>query len=474
MMKKAVFSSLLLAGSAITHADTPVDPNTQNDISNLSQYVRVLGEYLGYDLTNYCPQTGGPCSSTPGSGQTFTNLLLNAATASGYQVNLMASALGALLPANPSESTNQSGISFQLIPSTSASLSGYSSLFSKYGNQSFPQFGSQSSAGVSVSNLIDQSPYQTDPVSQAILNIVATPDASFCVNPGNGYFNPCYTGENNSNKNGGGPVLSQNQVIMNVIGNPPPATGMFPLPATNAKLIPQLSSDSLLGPLMFNTSGSNQSDNSAGVNTGSEAGLAANNQVQQAANYIRYATGEVVPLTLPNRSDYDNLYATAINAAGNVSQDQQVQAQSTLSTYLNNLRIYASQMSVGVSNLYYILSKRMPQNAAAGNNEQTSQALSEFTMATWRLYSPSTSNSNQANQQWLAQINQASSATVQKETAILLAEINYQLYLSRQLQERILLTNTMMLIQNTRASQPSASITSAANTPSSASGTADQ
>ena len=73
-------------------------------------------------------------------------------------------------------------------------------------------------------------------------------------------------------------------------------------------------------------------------------------------------------------------------------------------------------------------------------------------MATWRLFSPS-----EGSNQWLNQINTASTTTIQKEMAILLAEINYQLYLTRQQQERLLLTNTMLLIQSTKGNAPQSS-----------------
>ena len=71
-------------------------------------------------------------------------------------------------------------------------------------------------------------------------------------------------------------------------------------------------------------------------------------------------------------------------------------------------------------------------------------------MATWRLYTPG----GNANTNWLTQINQASPATVQKEMVTLLAEINYQMYLTRQQEERLLLTNTMLLLLSSRSSQP--------------------
>ena len=103
-----------------------------------------------------------------------------------------------------------------------------------------------------------------------------------------------------------------------------------------------------------------------------------------------------------------------------------------------------------------MLSKRLPQNESVSENPLlTSQALSEFTMATWRLYNPA--DTDPSKKQWLDKINDASSATLQKEMVTLLAEINYQLYLNRQQEERLLLTNTMLLLQNARASQPTAS-----------------
>lgn len=181
--------------------------------------------------------------------------------------------------------------------------------------------------------------------------------------------------------------------------------------------------------------------------------MTAKNQAQQAENFIRYVSGSVAPVTLPNMTDYSNLYLQAVPPNGTkVDPAQQAKAQTSLSTYFTNLRIYAAQSSVGLSNLYYIMSKRLPQNLGGGN-ANTSQAMSEFNMATWRLFNPGTTSQNK---QWIEGINNGSSATVQKEIAVLLAEINYQMYLDRQIQERILLTNSVMLMQNTKASQPSA------------------
>ncbi|MCA0402943.1 MAG: type IV secretion protein IcmX, partial [Proteobacteria bacterium] len=220
-------------------------------------------------------------------------------------------------------------------------------------------------------------------------------------------------------------------------------------------------------PLMYTTTSNTANNPSSffsspiigGNDDNKNQGLTAQSQAQQAANFVRYVTSAVMPMQKPNRTAYDNLYIKASNPSGNYSQLEQQQAAATLSYYLNNLRVYTAQSSVAISNLYYILSKRMPQNAtSSGNNQPTSQALSEFSMATWRLYNP-----NNGNNQWLAQIDKASPTTVGKEIAALLAEMNYQLYLNRQIQERILLTNSIMILQNAQANQPNPSFDITAN-----------
>ena len=90
-------------------------------------------------------------------------------------------------------------------------------------------------------------------------------------------------------------------------------------------------------------------------------------------------------------------------------------------------------------------------------NKPTSQALNEFNMATYRLFAPSNTNNSgmtggsatsNSTSPWQDMINTASTPVIQKETALLLAEINYQLYLMRQQQEKLLLTNSLLLVGN--------------------------
>jgi intracellular multiplication protein IcmX len=72
-------------------------------------------------------------------------------------------------------------------------------------------------------------------------------------------------------------------------------------------------------------------------------------------------------------------------------------------------------------------------------------------MATRRLFNTDPSQPSQ----WLTQINSSSPATVQKEMVALLAEINFQLYLNRQQEERLLLTNSMLLLRLGKQMEPS-------------------
>ena len=413
--------STLYAALATSDAGSQASQQTSSNTSDLVKYTLNLGAYLCFYLKQ----------SPTKNNQKVSQSLLNPSVVELIENYALNTFLGAI-PVNAF-----SAASSQFLPSSVAG----SSIFNDMANATFnfQKYSSPSSDGkASVSVLIDQKTYQPDPVSQAVLNILGTPDYSFCMS---------YDGSTwNKNCN----LMHQNQVMSNVVG-PLPSTTQFFTYDYNQQLINQLNSNSLTGPLLYSTENTNQNTGSAVPNQ-QNPGLTAQNQVEAAANFIRYATGAVAPANLPQMAAYDTLYNQAVPPSGSTNIDlvQQMKAQSTLASYLTSLRIYAAQSSVGAGNLYYILSKRLPQNQSADNSIQMSQAMSEFKMATWRLFNPDLSKNNQ----WTKQLDTASSATVQKEIATLLAEISYQMYLDRQIQERILLTNSIMLIQNTRAGQP--------------------
>ena len=281
------------------------------------------------------------------------------------------------------------------------------------------------STDVTVTEGVDQKEYRKDPVSQSILNILGTPDVSVCSNEKD---TKCAN-------------INQNTVMSNELLDITNADGYLPGDAVyfsndlNAGIIDQLHTDTLLAPLIYSTSASTTSGKSLPT-------------AQQAMSFIRYASGMVVPIDTMTKIDYDQLYD---------NQKTSASAKKDLMTYLLKLRVYAAQNSVPISNLAYMMEKRMPQTPKTSDvttTSTTSEAFNEYVMATWRLFSPG------AKEQWISQIDKASSATVQKEIAILLAEMSYQMYLTRRDQERLLLTESMVLLQTMSSNKPNTNVNS--------------
>ena len=448
MMKciyRLVLPGLLLATAmtTTTYADDGLINGQQQqgdeDIQKLVKYLGNLGTYLGYDLTADLTPAPSP------SKEMLDHKLLNIDAMKVMQNYLFNSMLGSI-PVNTFSNA------FELfVPSNNQ---GYSPI-NAFANATFktPPYSTPAQNGtISANTLIDQQTSQSgqsggnflqDPVSQAVFNILGTPDLSYCLNnAGDTWQIGCPQLQQKTSS------MYQSQVMNNVVGDLPGPLAYFTY-EYNQQFISQLNSNTLISPLLYTTTSDSQTSPSTKT-------LTAQSQAEQAANFIRYATGAVAPLALPQIKDYKRLFSAATVTQDGKPTLAQMQAQATLDAYLTSLRVYAAQSSVGISNLYYMLSKRLPQNESVSENPLlTSQALSEFTMATWRLYNPA--DTDPSKKQWLDKINDASSATLQKEMVTLLAEINYQLYLNRQQEERLLLTNTMLLLQNARASQPTAS-----------------
>jgi len=415
---KSLCLGVILSLSGSLYADTnPYNNNSEKMV----EYFQNFGSYLGYDV------------STPPDSPKKASPLLNA----DKSTLIAQMAYMWLLGATPVNAFN-TGLQ-QFLPTSmesASSINSFANYVFAYQKEGSYKSDSSSSGAVSVIEGIDQQTYQKDPVSQGILNILGTPNDSVCKNnDGTAWIKNC-------------DFLTQGQVAVNNIGPLPRADEFYSY--TNLEdIIPQLNSNTLLGPMVFDQvdPNSNSTSSPPAGGTGSPKGLQAINQAQTASNFLRYVTGSVTPIALATQQSYDQYYTTAVS--DNASEMDKNDAKAKLATYLGNLRSYSARMSVGLGNLYYIFSKRMPQEYSG---TQSSHALNEFNMATRRLYAPKTGENKS---QWIDEINSAPTATVQKEIALLLAEINYQMYLSRQQQERILLTNTIMMLINTQTMQPS-------------------
>ncbi len=428
-----VLADEVQGGAGFNAAQATAQKQTE-EIAKIAAYLQNLGEYFGYDITDYCT-SGGACSNSASgtstspsqSNSSYSNTLLSPNDTLSLQLNFYNSYIGSLLGGGASDSLN-----FQpIVPETMQSFNYINNLAGSTFN----------SPPYEPSPLIDQQTYQTNPISQSIINILATPNYSYCY-------------ENNSTKlNRNCVFLTKERVMYNVIGTIPTTTTAFTT-AYNQQLISQLNSETLLAPLIYSTTPT-QTDNASTTANAASTGLTAQTQAQKAMNFIRYATGAVVPITLPDKDVYNTLF---VNATSGLAVNQ-VAPSAAIIKFLISIRVYAAQNSISLNNLYYMFSRRMPQTsvpAQGGQGQSSSEALNEFVMASWRLFNPA-KNDGSLNSQWLTKINGASSATVQKEIAILLAEMNYQLYLTRQLEERLLLTQSIANIQNTFISRPDGS-----------------
>lgn len=425
---------------------------SSGDLNTLVQYLGNLGLNLGYNLT-----------STVNSSTVIDTLLTYLDSSNGTlgQEIFEQTAFWSLLGSIPVDAYSQTLEDF--VPSNNT----YASLVNGQANFTFPSYTTPSQTIPSVISGVDQLTYQNDPVSQAVLNILSTPDYSFCTNSSSSSTSSSTSSSSSSSTSSA--CLSQVQIMQNVLqdisssGTWPGATQFYNY-SNFSPYVSQLNANVLIGPLLYSTTNASSSSTSSG-STSSTAGIPSATQAQQAANFIRYATGGLSPPSLINNTTFSTLWSEAydgLDSSGNplpnssgtplLGQDPTaLQAQATLTSYLTGIRVYAAQSSVAIGNLYEILARRLPQTDP-NNSTTTSRALSEFQLASWRLYNPQNSN------QWITEINTASAATVQKETAILLSEINYQLYLNRQLEERILLTNSLQLLQNLVMNRPSASV----------------
>lgn len=400
--------------SPVIADDEQPNPIGSNALDALKEDLENFGKYLGYTLTE------PPTNPTP-SSKIDDSVISVIKTFQKSAIDLF---LGTIPSTSimPPDINALNNLTNKLFNSQAAGASTLDS------NHSIDQ--KESKTATSGGGGEDTVAYPDDPISQSIVNLLGTPSHGMCI---------LITGSPSGNANASdssrincsSPALSyQEAIALKVIGALPKPTDAYSI---NSTLTNQLNSNTLISPFIYSTTGSSPS--------AASKGLPAGNQAQEAENFIRYASSAVSPPTQLSAEAFQALYTQA-NPKGGFTKENTpaaLSATASLASYFTNMRTYAAQISVGTGNLYQMLSRRMPQTI---DGKATSEAYNEYLMATKRLYNPGS-----ADQQWVDQINSDSPAAVQKEIAILLSEINYQLYLSRQQDERLLLTNTAMLFQ---------------------------
>lgn len=216
----------------------------------LLKYFENFGQYLGFQV-NKAP-------TEDNKDYSVTYKLIDLTTSQLSQAYQFYTLLGSI-PVNTfaSGQSQQTGTTTgnplaQFLPTDSANTSPYNPsamIINPLANLAFPNYASTSTTGVSVTPLIDQQTYQEDPVSQSVLNILATPDYSYCLDPTSSTltFTP------------GCQLLYNTLVPLKVVGEIPSAT-MFFDPTYLQQFLNHLNSNALTGPLMYSTQdlGTNQ------------------------------------------------------------------------------------------------------------------------------------------------------------------------------------------------------------------------
>jgi len=411
-----------------TLADDVYSQQTAESSASTSEYLKNFGLYFGYDLAVAPSPTPG--TATPDIDTILQNQASSVAGLIGIIPLIADSTFSSIIPNNTSVS----------LPAGYETINYFLNILP---HAIYTNYASPSSTRISVNANIDQKDYFADPISQSIYNTLTTPDYTYC------------TSDNTSS----GTLktdcdyLDQYKVMQNILeagdyaANLPGVTDVVS-PAYNKPLVSQLNAETLLGPLLYNTQASNgNSTSSSSAEESSGTGLSAETQAVQAANFVRYLSQQIIPMSLASYQNYSN----TLNNANNTSLDMSTrnEARNSLYNYLTKLRSYAALKSVGESNLYSMLGKR-----TLNPKTNSSQAYDEYIMATRRLFNPSTTSVSGANtnsdttSQWTKDMEKASSITLMRETVYLLAEINYQLYLTRLQEERLLMAMSAMQLQN--------------------------
>lgn len=234
---KGLTIGLCLFSGVGIHADDLINPTaqqTQQNTSDLKQYLLNLGSYLGYNVTQ--------------PNQNPNSQLLNLPITQLIETLVFSTLFGSI------PITSQPGFLFVSPNAVGADMINNTAnatyILQKYSTQTSGQQGTT----VSVSTLMDQQPYQNDPVSQSLLNILGTPDTSYCTDSNGNLQNPCTAVT---------PLLYQSQVLKNIIGPIPNVPPYFNYQNIQS-LLPQLNSNSLIAPLYFDTTTNpNQEDTSS-------------------------------------------------------------------------------------------------------------------------------------------------------------------------------------------------------------------
>ena len=389
-INKVVLSLILTAGvCSNSWADDPSEVTTSTNTTAMSATLQKLLTYF----TNYGTYLGMDVTNAPSSTATFD---LADLTSVGQALVFNSIYMNPLL----------------------------GSVFANFNNPSAS--GTPGGPAIAVNNSVDEpfptttSNYAATPVSQAILNnLNSAMDEFNCYDPN------CLTA-----------LATEQNIIGNDLLTQSPASAR-PITNLTQTALDQMNLDTLLAPMTYTTTSQTQGSGSPfGGAPPAAPGLPSSNQAQQANNFIRFLSGGVLPFTLPALTTFRTNLTTWQDTTQ--SQASRTSARQVVLGMAANLRTSATQLSVGVSNLYSAFTRRMPNPATANKSE----VQVEYEMSTRRLFNPTPGSTA-----WQTQVETASTATLLREINYTLAEINYQLFLNRQMLERNMAATSAIVLE---------------------------
>jgi intracellular multiplication protein IcmX len=435
--------------------------NSTGESSDVATYLYNLGMYMGIDLAT-APTPGTVVSSTATSDITdITNAQYSAGisyvAAFPFMIDLSGDKVSKNLSYVP-DSLSAYSIPYDILTNTPTFTSSVWKDFVNVDTDD-PMSALKATPVYGIDQEKTSAPtFYSSITSQAIYDLLTTPNYTYCTEDyteTTGIYRsdnanclglkgldpiPFHSFEVTNNIMNGGETEITDATSTNILYGtnlPSPTTAVSA--EYNTPLVPQLDVNTLIGPLMYNTN--------ANTTTSDETGYPATTQETQAMSFVNYLSGKNLISVSPTYYDYNNLYNQIIGSTSTVTDEDRHKALTTVYKYFMNLRTYAATMSVGLSNLSDIMARRMPNGIT-----KTSQAFDEYTMATRRIITnndstDSTSGSTSTENKWLTDMEKAPSVVIQREMLYLLSEINYQMYLDRQQNEKILLTLTAMQLQ---------------------------
>lgn len=214
--------------------------------------------------------------------------------------------------------------------------------------------------------------------------------------------------------------------------------------------------DNFISPLNYSNANA-AGGNNAATNPFGGTNFPNGSQQEQANNFVTFITYGMSPFLGFGPADFASPPSGSILDESSTPANQPDKAHLD---YLNNLRQYLAYQSIGLSNMREMFNRRV---VIAGLGTQggitqkgqtqadASQLQLEHFMAYHRLDPNYTVTLTSGSQPvtWHAAMEQAQPKVVARETLYVLAEINYQLFLMRQQQERMLATHTANLMMST-------------------------